>query len=516
MPTTTKSPLASSIVTTSTNDQIEYLKSPKTPYAKQSTNSESILKSTTELTTENFAQLTTELRATSLKHGITTSSPITRNLDEYLSTSTTETRHPLFGHYSYLTKFLRYDKSVIPKFDLILYLDSNVDRIAKRTLCVSSENSKTSSDSNHNWNKFERDFVPLAVENFRELIVDKQSEDEVRRALKLYEYLKYTTGDVPVTLDVASMRRLMKESEEHQKQTFKYLFRIEASNRKREREKKENEMRMQQRREEYDSRPLELRNLGVQFHPETNAPVYGLWKNALFVKISNAKILRALDAKMLASLLFGQNLVFDCDYDFMDERRVSNTTKQIALCFGANKHYKYPFHLWFCNLKKDSRMSMYLEKNIGNIFKPNSFVTVKEQSYLDFFPRKNLVYITPEARTQLTKFSHEDIYIIGAYNNKYVLSDSERRASIMKAKREGLRTARLPIDEYLIMKSSKTLTIDQVFRVIATRKQTGDWEEALKKWVPKRKIKTEEEIEMEQQYRRTKLEFKKKPLFQRF
>lgn len=58
-----------------------------------------------------------------------------------------------------------------------------------------------------------------------------------------------------------------------------------------------------------------------------------------------------------------------------------------------------------------------------------------------------------------------------------------------KAKRLGLRMARLPLDQYLHWGagSGKSLTLNQMINILLDLKKTGDWMHALKH-VPRRKI----------------------------
>lgn len=61
--------------------------------------------------------------------------------------------------------------------------------------------------------------------------------------------------------------------------------------------------------------------------------------------------------------------------------------------------------------------------------------------------------------------------------------------SLAKAKRLGLRMARLPLDQYLQWGSGsgKSLTLNQMVNILLDLKQTGDWMHALRH-VPRRKI----------------------------
>jgi len=84
-------------------------------------------------------------------------------------------------------------------------------------------------------------------------------------------------------------------------------------------------------------------------------------------------------------------------------------------------------------------------------------VTRDEKSYLDLFPKERLVYLSSESDTTLNKLDEQDVYIIGA------IVDHNRLKGIthQKAVEQGIRTARLPIDKFMEMKTRKVLTVNQ-------------------------------------------------------
>lgn len=71
-------------------------------------------------------------------------------------------------------------------------------------------------------------------------------------------------------------------------------------------------------------------------------------------------------------------------------------------------------------------------------------VVVEEKSYLDLFPKERLVYLSSESENVLESLNQDDVYIIGG------LVDHNRLKGITHktALEQGLRHARLPIDEY--------------------------------------------------------------------
>lgn len=115
----------------------------------------------------------------------------------------------------------------------------------------------------------------------------------------------------------------------------------------------------------------------------------------------------------------------------------------------------------------------------------NMFTT---ESYLDIFPRERLVYLTPDAKDSIQTYNHDDIYIIGAFLDKFSLN---KPVSHTKALCEGIRQYRLPINENVVWGSgaSKHLCIMHMVAILNHVKKTGHWREALTKYIPKRKLK---------------------------
>lgn len=72
-------------------------------------------------------------------------------------------------------------------------------------------------------------------------------------------------------------------------------------------------------------------------------------------------------------------------------------------------------------------------------------ITVTPKSYLDLFPREKIVYLSPHSKKDLIEYDHDAIYIIGGIVDK----SDQSPISLAKSKKQGLRTARLPLDQYL-------------------------------------------------------------------
>ncbi|XP_011641938.1 mitochondrial ribonuclease P protein 1 homolog [Pogonomyrmex barbatus] len=221
---------------------------------------------------------------------------------------------------------------------------------------------------------------------------------------------------------------------------------------------------------------------------DTGEMKYGLLYNTLFMRIYESTINRFYNGKLIQNIMFEPKIVFDCGYDdYMNQREIHNCAKQISIAFADNRIHVNPLCLYLCNFNYNGLLKQYLHQNIPTLLNDDFPVVITSQSYLDIFPKNQLVYLTPHCRTELTEYDPDMTYIIGAYIDK---ADSQP-LSLAKAKKEGICMAKFPIDKYLKWgsSSSKNLTINQSLKIMLDLRHTRDWNEALKN-VPNRKLKS--------------------------
>lgn len=214
--------------------------------------------------------------------------------------------------------------------------------------------------------------------------------------------------------------------------------------------------------------------------------VYGLHHNTMFLRIYDTTIDRWNNSKLIKAMQFGTKLVMDCSYDkHMVPREAKNAAKQLMLLFADNRLDADPFDLHFCNANLNGIAMQALSRHIPTMLDPGFPMNVHEESYLDLFPRNKLVYLTPHCTNDLLEYNHDDIYIVGAMVDKM----NNEPLSLAKAKSQGLRMARLPLDHYLQWGSGsgKSLTINQMLNILLEAKRSGDWNKALT-FVPRRKL----------------------------
>lgn len=213
---------------------------------------------------------------------------------------------------------------------------------------------------------------------------------------------------------------------------------------------------------------------------------YGLHRNTMFLRIYDTTIDRWNNSKLINAMQFGPKLIIDCSYDkHMVPREAKNTAKQLMFLFADNRVDNEPFDLHFCNVNFNGIVMQNLQKHIPTMLETGFPMNIHEESYLELFPRKKLVYLTPHCNNDLLEYNHDDIYIVGAMVDKI----NNDPLSLAKAKSQGLRMARLPLDHYLQWGSGsgKSLTIDQMLKILLDVKTSGDWNKALR-FVPRRKL----------------------------
>ena len=111
-------------------------------------------------------------------------------------------------------------------------------------------------------------------------------------------------------------------------------------------------------------------------------------------------------------------------------------------------------------------------------------VVVTEKSYLELFPQKRLLYLSPDSTKDLIKYDADDIYIIGGVVD--TAGGHTGRSvpyTLSTAKKENIRHARLPMKR--IIGVTKELNVDHCLGIMADFKFTKDWLYSFR-WVPPR------------------------------
>lgn len=141
---------------------------------------------------------------------------------------------------------------------------------------------------------------------------------------------------------------------------------------------------------------------------------YGLGRNTLILRTLRRSVMRYYEKRLANAALFGQKIVIDLGYDkLMSKKEKKACVSQIRLLYSCNRLSHDPYDLYICNATSENRCVEYLRYEMPNV--DESFATLTGQSYLDLFPKDNLVYLSPHASEVLTTYDPKAVYIIGIF-----------------------------------------------------------------------------------------------------
>ncbi|KAI9823508.1 MAG: tRNA (guanine(9)-N(1))-methyltransferase [Phylliscum demangeonii] len=206
--------------------------------------------------------------------------------------------------------------------------------------------------------------------------------------------------------------------------------------------------------------------------------------------------------------------VLDCSFDelMLEKERVS-LASQLTRCYAENRTSVYRAHLVVSSFDGGLRERFHTvlrKAHLGwrgvRFCEDEDFVAAAhaaqqhmqttdvlpmgalvgadhEPAAVDDRSRGEIVYLTSDSGETLTKLSPYSTYIVGG------LVDHNRHKGLcyQRAMDRGLKTAKLPIGDYLQMASRFVLTTNQVVEIMLRWLESGDWGDAFLKVVPKRK-----------------------------
>ncbi|CAH2102371.1 unnamed protein product [Euphydryas editha] len=265
-----------------------------------------------------------------------------------------------------------------------------------------------------------------------------------------------------------------------------------------------NEKKRENQKAKKEARKLELENYSPEKSKEyPDDLLYGIQYQSLFLRIRDQSINSFDNYRALQAMMYGQSVIIDCSYEeHMVWRETVNAAKQTTFVFGDNRIHKDPFNLHMCNVNMQGEFMKQLKKNIPSICEPWFPINIHSSSYLDLFPKDKLVYLTPHCRDELTTFDPDSVYIIGCMVDKI----NNEPLSLAKAKRDGIKMAKLPLDRYLEWApgSKKNLNINHMVPILLDLRLTGDWEFALRH-IPRRKLMETKIMAMQKMLKDTSL-----------
>lgn len=169
----------------------------------------------------------------------------------------------------------------------------------------------------------------------------------------------------------------------------------------------------------------------------------------------------------------------------MSDREIRTVSWKLENAYSQNRIHARPFdfHL-FGSKSKNVSIDRFVERN-SKLTESTSATEIHYECYTKLYPKERLVLLTPNTDVDL-KYNFNDIYVVGG------IVDKGRNEPLMlqKAKRFGLRTARLPV--HLInagFNGNTELPFDNVIDILRERQMTDDWKKIFKQFSEVKDIK---------------------------
>lgn len=166
----------------------------------------------------------------------------------------------------------------------------------------------------------------------------------------------------------------------------------------------------------------------------------------------------------------------------MKYREMKSLVTQLAFCYGLNRKIKIPFNYYLCGYKGDLQFEA---ERMGSKYWHVNFL---EESFYDnenlMKSKNNFIYLSPDSSNVLDNVSEENIFIVGGFVDKPVSKDR----TLFKANSLGIKTARLPLEQYIKDIKNNVLNVNTVVEILANYIETKDWKTAIETVLPKRMI----------------------------
>ncbi|KAI1039816.1 hypothetical protein LB505_004655 [Fusarium chuoi] len=222
-------------------------------------------------------------------------------------------------------------------------------------------------------------------------------------------------------------------------------------------------------------------------------------------------------------------LIFDCDFEqYMREKELISLGSQITRSYSENKNARYRTHIFVSgwNGKLAERFHQILDdkhKNWKGIdFVDGDFIECAKQArekmkdpsdrMVDQLQRsldnkipwvrdekdplplpdpepepspeyQDIVYLSSDSPYTLERLEPNTSYVIGGLVDK----NREKGLCYKRARERGIRTARLPIGQYMVMQSRTVLATNHVVEIMLKWLEYENWGDAFMSVIPKRK-----------------------------
>ena len=162
--------------------------------------------------------------------------------------------------------------------------------------------------------------------------------------------------------------------------------------------------------------------------------------------------------------------------DVMNGAEVGALAKQLAHCYGYNRQLPTPFRLAVCGLACEAMPPVAAALAVHQW---DRWVMERSDAppWAAYAP-PSLVYLSADAEHVLERLEPTDVLVIGGLVDHANVA-ARVGAALRVAEAHGVRTARLPLDEYVSVRKT-SLTCLAVYQILAGFAACGDWATAVR------------------------------------
>ena len=166
----------------------------------------------------------------------------------------------------------------------------------------------------------------------------------------------------------------------------------------------------------------------------------------------------------------------------MKSKEAKSLVTQVAFCYGLNRRIKLPFNFHLCGFSGDLRSDF---ERMGSKFWHANFHENFFYNNENLMQNKDkLIYLSPDSPNTLEDFADDAVFIVGGFVDKPV----SKNRTLFKANDLGIKTAKLPLEEYVENIKKTVLNINTVVEILANFQQSKDWKSSIESALPKRMI----------------------------
>lgn len=185
-------------------------------------------------------------------------------------------------------------------------------------------------------------------------------------------------------------------------------------------------------------------------------------------------------------------IIYDCSFNHtMTPFEINSAANQLKGSIMVNARSARPFVVHLCNVDKKSSFRQSLHRTMPYLDKLPIFI--HEHDITEAVSPERLVYLSPNSENILEKYNAQDCYVIGCIVDR----GPKPPLTLTKATELNIRTARLPIDKFVTFHSYKTLTLNQVTRILLTARQSSNWQREIIHIIPDFKYDSDNEDEFD-------------------